>query len=216
MANTSSFLIPSETIVVEQEISKSRFIATVGHVQNKGSAKKFITNVEVKHNGATHNAYGFIAGNPSGTADIGCSDDGEIPGTAGKPILSILQHKSIGEIAAVVTRYFGGIKLGTGGLVRAYSGTLILALDKIHLIERFDVVRMKIIIDYKHENPVRRAIERMGISIKNATYANKASIAIEVPDNIIDELVNSVMNVSQGRARMLSTDYADGKIKRRK
>lgn len=115
MSDKSSYPVPAETIEAEQEIKKSRFIATVGHAPDKDSAVRFIEEISAKHSGASHNTYAFIAGNPNGGAEVGFNDDGEIGGTAGKPILTVLQMRGIGEVVAVVTRYFGGTRLGTGG-----------------------------------------------------------------------------------------------------
>ena len=110
----TSYLIPSGTASSEQLISKSRFIATVGHTNSKKAAMSFIEKVKDAHSGAHHNTFAFIIGSPEGSSETGYSDDGEVSGCAGKPILSILQHKAIGDVVAVVTRYYGGTKLGTG------------------------------------------------------------------------------------------------------
>ena len=115
MSDKSPYLVPAERIETEQEIKKSRFIATVGHAADKESALHFIKEISAAHSGASHNTYAFIAGNPNGGAEVGFNDDGEIGGTAGKPILSVLQMRGIGDVVAVVTRYFGGTRLGTGG-----------------------------------------------------------------------------------------------------
>lgn len=108
----------------EETIHRSRFIVTMARVSSPEEAKAFIDSIRAEHDQATHNCWAYVAGEPGSTAQIGASDDGEPKGTAGRPMLTVLLHCGVGEIAAVVTRYFGGILLGTGGLVRAYQGLL--------------------------------------------------------------------------------------------
>ena len=89
---------------------------------------------------ATHNCWAYVAGPPASTGRVGMSDAGEPHGTAGRPMLTVLLHSGVGEIAAVVTRYYGGIKLGTGGLVKAYGGAVLAALEALPRVERIDYV----------------------------------------------------------------------------
>jgi uncharacterized YigZ family protein len=205
MSEKSSYLIPSERIETEQEIKKSRFIATVGHAADKDSAIRFIEEISAKHKGASHNAYAFIAGNPNGGAEVGFNDDGEIGGTAGKPILSVLQMRGIGEVVAVVTRYFGGTRLGTGGLVRAYSGTITMALDEIKLKERVHLVEIKIVSGYEFENSIRLVLDKMAVTIKDALYSEEVIITADVPQSIANEIKSEIMNSTRGQATILFT-----------
>ncbi len=116
MSDNKKYKVPSGSITEEQKIKRSRFITSIARANNINKAKEFIETISTKYSDATHNCYAFIAGNPYSTTDIGFGDDGEVTGTAGKPMLGVLQHKKIGEIVVVVTRYYGGVKLGTGGL----------------------------------------------------------------------------------------------------
>ena len=115
------YKIPATLHRTEEKIKRSRFIATVAHASTEKDVKTFISMIKKEFPDATHNCWAYVAGPPGDTARVGMSDDGEPHGTAGKPILTVLLHSEIGEIVAVVTRYFGGTKLGKGGLVRAYS-----------------------------------------------------------------------------------------------
>lgn len=115
-------LAPGEIHREEEVIRRSRFIVSMARVQGPDQAKAFIERIRVEHPDATHNCWAFQAGPAGSTAFAGCSDDGEPKGTAGRPMLTVLLHCGVGEIAAVVTRYFGGTLLGTGGLVHAYQG----------------------------------------------------------------------------------------------
>jgi len=203
MSDKSSYPVPAETKTFEQEIKKSRFIATVGHAPDKESAIRFVEEVSAKHTGASHNTYAFIAGNPNGGAEVGFNDDGEIGGTAGKPILSVLQMRGIGEVVAMVTRYFGGTRLGTGGLVRAYSGTITMALDELTLKEHVHLLEMRIVTGYEHENSIRLVLDKMGITIKDALYSEEVIITADIAESISSELKSEIMDSTRGQAKIL-------------
>ncbi|MCF6441994.1 YigZ family protein [Pseudoalteromonas luteoviolacea] len=125
----SEYKIPTETISHHEEIKKSTFLVHVAHTPTVDDAKAFIRSINDAYPDARHNCWAHVAGAPGGSHVLGFSDDGEPNGTAGKPMLNVLMGSGIGEVTAVTTRYFGGIKLGTGGLVRAYGGTLNNALN---------------------------------------------------------------------------------------
>ena len=129
-------LKPGERHRAEETIRRSRFIVTMARVASNEEAKAFIDEVRAEHAHATHNCWAYVAGAPGDTARIGASDDGEPKGTAGRPMLTALLHSGVGEIAAVVTRYFGGILLGAGGLTRAYTKTAKMALDAAGIARR--------------------------------------------------------------------------------
>lgn len=196
----NNYKVPSQTIVVQQEIKKSKFIATVGRASGTKSAKSFIDEVSAEYNDATHNCYAFVAGNPHGTTDIGFGDDGEVSGTAGMPMLNILQHKGIGEIVAVVSRYYGGTKLGTGGLVRAYSGTLQLALDELELTEYVQLKSGKITFSYEHENSVRNLLSMMDVDINNVDYSEHVEIEIQITEDDLTRLSDEIASQTHGQA----------------
>ncbi|MGI9534284.1 MAG: YigZ family protein [Thermodesulfobacteriota bacterium] len=202
MSKETSYLVPSETVRVEQDIKKSRFITTIGRAANREKAKSFIEKVSAEFPDASHNCYAFVAGNPHSSADIGMGDDGEVPGTAGKPLLSVLKHKKIGEIAVVVTRYFGGIKLGPGGLVRAYTSSLQLALDNTNLEKCVAVLQATIVIEYQYENSVRQILNKMNIVISEIEYKNDLILHIEVPENIECKIQEHIMSNTRGQAQI--------------
>jgi len=206
MSKTSSYLVPSKTIIIEQEIKRSRFIATVGRASDKDAAKMFIEKVRETYPDATHNCYAFIAGNPSSSMDIGFGDDGEVKGTAGKPMLSVLQHKGIGEIASVVSRYFGGTKLGPGGLVRAYTGTLQLAIENLSLAKNVVLKSAEIKIRFRFENTVRKLLKKLNLDIKAVEYGGSLLMKIDVPENIANEFSNNLINRTRGEVEIKWTD----------
>ncbi len=198
MPRDSSFQVPSKTITVEQDIKRSRFITTAARAGNKKSAKEFINSVSEKYSDATHNCYAFVAGNPFSTTEIGFGDDREVSGTAGKPMLSVLQHKKIGEIVVVVSRYFGGTKLGTGGLVRAYSSSVQLVLEKLPLVNCVPVKTVQIIYEYQYENSIRQILNKMNIEIKDSNYSENVEMKIEVPEDKLEELDTELQNSTSG------------------
>ncbi|KTF10927.1 YigZ family protein [Pseudoalteromonas sp. H105] len=130
----SEYKYPAADVFHQEEIKKSTFIVHIAHTPDLAAAKAFIKSIEEKYADARHNCWAHVAGNPGGSHVYGFSDDGEPNGTAGKPMLNVLVGSGLGEITAVVTRYFGGIKLGTGGLVRAYGGSLNNALTQLSTV----------------------------------------------------------------------------------
>ena len=202
MSKDSSYLVPSETVTVEQEIKKSRFIATVGRTANREDAKRFIEKVSAEYPDASHNCYAFVAGNPDSTADLGMGDDGEVPGTAGKPMLAVLQHKRLGEITVVITRFFGGVKLGPGGLVRAYTSSLQLALNKLKVEKRLENISGAITVDYQFENSLRQVLRKLNIDISRIEYGDSILVCIEVPVNLPAKIQEEIMSVTRGQAQI--------------
>ena len=125
------YLIPAERVQTEIKIKNSRFICTLEHTPSIEAAHAFISDIKKTYPDARHNCWAFMANEPGSTRSIGMSDDGEPSGTAGMPMLQVLTHGDVGEISAVVTRYFGGTKLGTGGLVKAYTEAVQVAIEAL-------------------------------------------------------------------------------------
>ena len=192
------YKIPAKLYRTEETIKRSRFIATVAHAFTEEDAKVFISIIKNEFPDATHNCWAFVAGPPGDTARIGLSDDGEPHGTAGKPILTVLLHSEIGEIVAVVTRYFGGTKLGTGGLVRAYSGSVKNALAGLSIKEKKDVITLTAILDYSKITAVRQMIESFNSEIIEAKYEADVSFKIELPKNNKDSFIHAITDLTGG------------------
>ena len=143
-----SYEVPAGRQQFSYEIKASRFIATVAKAENKVEAREFIDSVRQQYSDANHNCWAMIAGQPSNVMQQGQSDDGEPKGTAGKPMLNALQHSGLGNIVVVVTRYFGGIKLGAGGLVRAYTRGVTESLSQLETDVRYVCVAAQIKLPY--------------------------------------------------------------------
>ncbi|MGL5653411.1 YigZ family protein [Vibrio misgurnus] len=140
--------IPIASVQYEEEIKKSLFVTTLAHTPDSHSAKAFIEQIKQLHTGARHHCWAFVAGRPENSMLWGFSDDGEPSGTAGKPMLAQLTGSHIGEICAVVTRYYGGVLLGTGGLVKAYGGGVQQALKQLQTIEKKITTQLSLTLDY--------------------------------------------------------------------
>ena len=192
------YKIPVKLYRTEETIKRSRFIATVAHASSEEDAKALISSIKNEFPDATHNCWAYVSGPPGDTARIGMSDDGEPHGTAGKPILTVLLHSEIGEIVAVVTRYFGGTKLGTGGLVRAYSGSVKNALAGLPVKEKRDVINLTAILDYSKIIAVKQMIESFDSVIIEEKYAADVSFKIEVPKNNKDSFIRAVTDLTGG------------------
>ena len=182
-------LAPGQIHRAEETIHRSRFIVTIARVTSPEEAKAFIEEVRTEHAQATHNCWAFVAGSPGSTAHVGASDDGEPKGTAGRPMLTVLLHCGVGEIAAVVTRYFGGILLGTGGLVRAYQGLVKLGLESLPLRERVPSQIMRITLEHRFVNIALRTFEDARAMIRAKDFGMDVTFELDVPDDTIDALI---------------------------
>lgn len=190
--------IPKTIYRTEETIRRSRFIATIAHASSEEDAKTFISKIKNEFPDASHNCWAYVAGAPGDTARIGMSDDGEPHGTAGKPMLTVLLHSEIGEIAAVVTRYFGGTKLGTGGLVRAYSGSVKKALAGLSVIEKKDTLPFTIISDYSKITTVKQMINAFNAEIIKEKYEADVHFEIELPKHVEDRFIQTITDVTNG------------------
>ena len=203
MSRHNAYQVPAGNISIEQEIKRSRFIASIGRAADKQRAHAFIDEIRATYPDANHHCWAYVAGNPFDTVQIGMSDDGEPQGTAGKPMLSILQHRKIGEIVVVVTRYFGGIKLGTGGLVRAYSSSVQMALQKLPLAEFVALATARITLPYPHEDRIRRLLENMQVTINEVAYKDRVVLKVEFPAAIIVDLQRQIADHTKGEAQFI-------------
>ena len=195
----SPYLIPAAPLMWEQEIKKSRFIAFIGHTATPEVGKAFVDAIRAKEPTARHHCWAFVAGPPTDSRVLGFSDDGEPSGTAGKPMLAQLQGSNIGEITAVVVRYFGGIKLGTGGLVRAYGGTLSMALAELTTIEKRIMAKLSIETQYAELPVVEFLLAEFQASWLQVDYGAEVSGVALVEARAVAEFSRQLQDRSQGR-----------------
>src|SRR5574337_1008140 len=149
--------------IFEEEIKKSRFICQLKRVYSEAEARDFITSVKKQHHKANHNVSAFTVGDQQEIQRT--SDDGEPSGTAGMPMLDILKKREIINVVAVVTRYFGGIKLGAGGLIRAYVGSVNHAIDAVGLVEFINQRELILNLDYSLYDSLQRFLKKKKIKI---------------------------------------------------
>ena len=202
MPNDDTYSIPAATHRVEQEIKRSRFIATLGRADGAEEAVSFIAGIRAEFPDAGHHCWAYVAGPPGNTLAVGMSDDGEPHGTAGRPMLSVLQQNSIGEIVAVVTRYWGGTKLGAGGLVRAYSGSVALALAHLPVMDRITRMPVRIQLAYHLENPVRHLLGELSLDVGTVEYRDLVMIQLSVPTGQMDTLAERIQEVTAGAVNL--------------
>lgn len=191
--------VPARNHRVEEVIRKSRFITTLAHAPEPESAHGFVTRIREEFPDATHNCWAFVAGPPGSTAAIGMSDDGEPHGTAGRPMLNALLHGGVGEIVAVSTRYFGGTKLGTGGLSRAYSGGVRLALESLPTREKVERTSVRIRVDYEFVDALKRLLDEAEALVREEAYEAQVTFLVSVPVGALDGLEGSLAGMTRGR-----------------
>lgn len=185
----------AEAEIVEK---KSRFIATIRPVATEAEAVAFIEEMKKKYYDARHNCSAFVIGE-SGQLTRS-SDDGEPSGTAGRPMLEVLLGTEIRNIAVVVTRYFGGVLLGTGGLVRAYTQAVKAALKECEIARRHFGVKLKIKTDYNGVGKIQYLLGSKGITIQDSVYAADVELTVIVPIEEYEQLYKELVEVTSARA----------------
>ena len=165
---------------------KSKFIANIVYIESQEDAEENIKKIKKKYYDAKHNCFAYIVINSDNNVIKKFSDDGEPTGTAGAPILEILEKKDLCNILVVVTRYFGGILLGTGGLLRAYSGATIEALNSAKLIEKTIGYEVVVQTNYNNLEKLKYSIEKTKNNIIKINYGENVELLLEIPENEID------------------------------
>jgi len=194
--------IPAAFHRVEQTIKRSRFMTSLTHAPDMESARAFVAAVKAEFPDATHNCWAFNAGPPGDTAYVGLSDDGEPSGTAGKPMLNTLLHSGVGEIAVVVTRWFGGTKLGTGGLVRAYTGLVNLGLESLPLRDMVVTKRLGVALPYPSVTLFKRLLPDFEAEVVEEAFSDVAEFTLDLPEERVDAFTRAVIELTGGRAEI--------------
>ena len=179
---------------------KSRFIATVRLVETEEEALAFIEEMKKKYWNATHNCFAYVIGERREC--VRCSDDGEPSGTAGKPMLDVLLGEDMYNTAVVVTRYFGGTLLGTGGLVRAYSAATKEGLANSTIITKYWGTKLLVNTDYNDIGKLQYLFGQREIPIMDAQYTEKVSFVVLIPVSRVEEIKKAVTEAVSGRAGM--------------
>ena len=182
---------------------KSTFITHLVRVTSEEEAREFIQKMKKKHYDATHVCSCYVVGDNNEITRA--NDDGEPSGTAGAPMLDVLVKNEIKNVCATVIRYFGGTKLGTGGLVRAYGGGVINALKNATLVERKDALEIRLELDYSLNGKIEYEIEKTNFIVNNLEYTAKIIYTIYVMEEDYDSFQSWIANLTNGQFKILST-----------
>lgn len=193
---SNRYPVPAQRQRVEEEILRSRFITTVAYTPSVEAARAFIAEIKAEFADASHNCWSYLVGPPGNTSQIGYSDDGEPHGTAGRPMFTVLQHSGLGDITAVVTRYFGGTKLGKGGLVRAYIGGVQYALEGLARREHVPTTELLVVIDYAHVTPLQRLAPEFEAEILAEEYAADVTYRLRLPEEQAQSFTEALVGLT--------------------
>lgn len=194
----ASYQTPAETTRIEIEIARSRFIATAGKVTSVDQTKQFLINIRGEMPDASHHVYAFRVGYGNSITE-GMSDDGEPTGTAGPPVLAVVRGKDIGDVIVVVSRYFGGTKLGTGGLVRAYSEAAQTVLQALKTELKIEKQTLSMEVPYNIYQRVRSLIESNRGAIIDEIFEGNVTITATFPVSSIADFERALSDASSGR-----------------
>ena len=176
-----SYQIPCSPVVSETEEKKSRFICWLGPVEDKAAFQRELEAVRAQYPDATHHCTALIIGNPANPEVMQADDDGEPGGSAGRPMLELLLKQEVGNVGAIVTRYFGGTKLGVGGLMRAYRGAVGAALQLAQLKTFVPRISVNVTCDFAQESRLRFLVGQVDGTCADAAYSDKVKIQINLP-----------------------------------
>lgn len=201
---STPYEIAADEVIDETIVTRSRFICYLKPCASAADAKAFIKSLQVLHPQANHHCYAFIAGRPENSQLYGFSDDGEPSGTAGKPMLTMLMGSKVGELCAVVVRYFGGTKLGPGGLQRAYGGSVKQALALLPTKIKIPMVRKTLACQYSQVNDVLYFIEQVGGEIIQQDYNETVVLTLALPDEKLALFQQQLQTLSAGQLTLES------------
>ncbi|PTY35916.1 IMPACT family protein [Saccharospirillum sp. MSK14-1] len=173
-------------VAAELVVKKSRFLAWVEPVADKQQAQHRLAQLRQTYPDARHLCFAFSAG-----GDSGMSDDGEPSGTAGKPMFNVLSHKRLDNVLAVVVRYFGGIKLGAGGLVRAYGGAVSQALEQANYITLEAQHGLTLSVPFALESEVRRLLDQSGLTAEQVDYGTEVTMTVQLPHSQLERFTEA-------------------------
>lgn len=196
-------------------IERSKFICNIKGIDNEEEAKAFIEEIRKRQSLANHHCYAYIADENGYVMKF--SDDGEPQGTAGLPMLEVLKNKKMYKTVAVVTRYFGGIKLGTGGLTRAYSGAVNDCLNKADIKCQKQAVILNLFCDYENYNSVLKLVTCDDVKVISTEFGDNITIKLAIksyPEKVYDDFLVNLSNIFRGKhqVELLSKGYFPFKV----
>ena len=184
---SKSFYTPAQSLQTEIEVKKSRFIARALPVESREQILQAIEQAKTDFPDARHHCWAYILGNPATACTGAMNDAGEPSGTAGKPIMNVITHKRIGNVLVLVIRYFGGIKLGAGGLTRAYSGAAETVLSQLPLISHEPQLTLVTRFDFALERDLRHWCQLHQASCGTSEYSQQVQMDITLKEELLDE-----------------------------
>ncbi|MGW4052352.1 YigZ family protein [Streptomyces sp. NPDC004779] len=191
---------PAREGVHETEINRSRFLCALAPVADEREAQEFVARIRREHPTASHNCFAYVLGADASVQKA--SDDGEPGGTAGVPMLQMLLRREIRYVAVVVTRYYGGVKLGAGGLIRAYGGVVGEALDELGTITRQRYRLATVTVDHQRAGKLENDLRSTGRAVRDVRYADAVTIEIGLPDADVPAFQAWLADVTAGTATM--------------
>ncbi len=203
IASEPAEISAGNAVVFEESIRRSRFITCVFHADSREGVLGFVEAARKAYPNATHYCWAYAAGAPGDTARIGQSDDGEPHGTAGRPMLTQLLHCGMGEVAAVTVRYFGGVKLGTGGLARAYQNGVAQALTAVPSREKKNFVRAVLTVDYALLRRVQADLARCGGLAAEQNFGESAELVVDIPEDACGDFAELFKNATGGKGTVV-------------
>ncbi len=200
-----SFLSVEKPIVNEIIIEKSRFICSIMPVDGEDEAKSFVSSIKNKYKDATHNCYAYVA--DEGGFYVKFSDDGEPQGTAGMPMLEVLKNRKLYRVAVVVTRYFGGIKLGAGGLVRAYSDSVCKGLDLANIINHIESAIVRVEVSFSTYPKILKYFSSIQNNLLKTNFTDSGVIVdFAIPSDDFDSVKTAILDLSAGKCNIERLD----------
>ncbi|MGE5672371.1 MAG: IMPACT family protein [Mycobacterium leprae] len=181
----------------ELVVKKSRFIANVAPAKSEEDAMAFVNRIRAEHKEATHNVFAYKAGTSQRL-----SDDGEPSGTAGRPVFDVIDKQGLSDTVVVITRYFGGILLGAGGLVHAYSQTAVLGVEAAGVTAGITAVDLMVALDYAYVGKVQYLLQQRGALILDSSYGADVVISCRLPLDAVSVFEGELAEVSAGRIQV--------------
>lgn len=197
-----SYPVPCATAEVVEVIRRSRFVSCAGRADSRDAALRFVRSVKERCPAATHYCWAFNAGPPGSTAHVGANDDGEPHGTAGMPMLTAVLHSGLGEVVVVCARYYGGVKLGTGGLARAYAGGAKRVLAACPTERKVDRVAVRITVDYEASGRVDRRLRELDAKVVQRDFGTDVRYRVLIPATNRSRLRSAVADATGGRGQV--------------
>ncbi|MDF9811397.1 YigZ family protein [Streptomyces sp. SPB162] len=195
--------------VHESEIKRSRFVCALAPAGSEPAAQAFIARIRKENPGATHNCFAYVIGAEGRVHKA--SDDGEPGGTAGTPMLQVLLRREVRDVVAVVTRYYGGVQLGAGGLVRAYGGAVSAALDDLGTVERRRLALLTVAADHQRAGKLENDLRSAGRTVRGVRYGADVRIDVALPESEVAAFRSWVADSTSGAATVEAggTEFVD-------